>query len=185
MDLDKAIQNRHSVRRFKEKKPNWRKIIEAVDAARYAPMAGNNYSLKFILVSDEKKIQELAKASQQPFVAKAGYVVVVCSDKKRTANAFGEKADIYCKQQAGAAIQNFLLKLVEEDLATCWVGHFVEKIVKRVLKIPESIDVEAMFPIGIEPEKKSTRRLKIDLDKILYFNKYKEKRMKALKKIEA
>ena len=56
MDLTKAIQSRRSVRKFKDKKPNWRDIIECIDSMRYAPMAGNNFTLKFILVTDEEKI---------------------------------------------------------------------------------------------------------------------------------
>ena len=58
MELGKAIQNRHSVRKFSNKKPNWRTIIECIDSARYAPMAGNNYTLKFILVDNEEKIKK-------------------------------------------------------------------------------------------------------------------------------
>ena len=183
MDLDKAIQNRHSVRKFKDKKPDWRDIIECVDAARYAPTAGDNYTLKFILVDDKEKIQKLADASQQNFISQAQYIVVVCSDTSRTTNAF-EKGEIFCRQQAGAAIQNFLLKIQEKGLATCWIGHFIERLVKEELKIPADIQVEALFPIGYEFEKPRTRRAKIDIDRILYFNKYKNKKMKNPKKLD-
>ena len=186
MELTKAIQSRKSVRKFSTKKPDWRDIIECIDAARYAPMAGNNFSLKFILVDDKEKIQKIADASQQNFIAKADYVVVVCTDPKPTANAYEEHGPKFLKQQAGAAIQNFLLKLEEKKLATCWVGYFAEEIIKRELQIPDPITIEALFPIGYESgakgDKKSARR-KTNLDKILYFNKYKEKRMNPLKKI--
>ncbi|MFH1151733.1 MAG: nitroreductase family protein, partial [Nanoarchaeota archaeon] len=103
MQLDKAIQNRHSTRKFKDKKPDWRDIIECVDAMRHAPMAGNNFSLKFILVDDEKTIQKLADAAQQDFIKQAKYVVVVCTDSSRTINAYEKRGEIYCRQQAGAA----------------------------------------------------------------------------------
>ncbi|MCA9487852.1 MAG: nitroreductase family protein, partial [Nanoarchaeota archaeon] len=61
MQLDKIIQSRRSIRKYKPKSPNWRSIIEAIDAARYAPMAGNIFSLKFILVDDEEKIKKIAQ----------------------------------------------------------------------------------------------------------------------------
>ncbi len=183
MELNKAIQNRHSVRKFKTKKPDWRNIIECIDAARYAPTAGDNYTLKFILVDDKEKIQKLADSSQQNFISQAQYIVVVCSDTSRTTNAY-EKGKIFCRQQAGAAIQNFLLKIQEKGLATCWIGAFVESLVKEELKIPANIQVEALFPIGYEFEKPRTRRAKIDLDNILYFNKYKNKKMKNPKKLD-
>jgi len=183
MNLDKAIQNRHSVRRFTSKKPNWRDIIECIDSARYAPMAGNNFSVKFIVVADRKKIQKLSEAAQQNFIVQAHYVVVVCTDSKRTANSYGERGEKYCKQQAGAAIQNFLLKIEEKNLAACWVGHFVDHMVKEILAIPEGVQVEAMLPVGYEFGKTEKKR-KIDFNQILYFEKYKNKKMNNPAKID-
>jgi len=183
MDLDKAIQSRKSVRKFKDKKPDWRDIIECIDAVRYAPMAGNNFTLKFILVDDKEKIQKITDAAQQPFISQAKYVVVVCSNTSRPVNAYGKKGEIFCRQQAGAAIQNFLLKIQEAGLSTCWIGYFVENQIKRELKIPDNIQIEAVFPIGHEFEKQRTKR-KIDIDRILYFNKYGNKKMKNPKKLE-
>lgn len=184
MQLDKAIQNRHSVRKFKTKKPDWRDIIECIDAVRYVPMAGNIYSLKFILVDDEKTIQKLADAAQQSFVSKAQYVVVVCTNPSRTENSYGERGKMYCRQQAGAAIENFLLKIEEAGLSTCWTGAFVENLVKKALKIPDDINVEAMFPIGYEFEKPRTKKAKINIDRILYFNRYGNKKMKKIKTLD-
>jgi nitroreductase len=183
MDLTKAIQSRHSIKKFKEKKPDWRKIIECIDASRYAPMAGNDFNLKFILVNDNAKIQKIAEACQQQFVSHAKSIVVVCSNLSRITNTYGKKAEIYCRQQAGAGIQNFLLKIQEKGLSTCWVGDFVEEQIKRTLKIPAGVNVEAIFPIGYEFEKQK-RKTKIDLDRILYFEAYGNKRMKPLKKFD-
>jgi nitroreductase len=184
MDLNKAIKARHSVRKFKEKRPDWRDIIDSIETARYAPMAGNNFSLKFIVVDDENKIEKVAAACQQQFVGEAKYLVVVCSATGRTTNAYEESGKVFLRQQAGAAIQNFLLNLEEKGLATCWVGYFVEDIIKRELKIPETSQVEAVFPIGFEFDKKHLRQEKADLDSFLYFNSYGNKRQKPLKKFD-
>jgi len=183
MELDKAIKSRHSSKEFKQKKPDWRTIIECIDSARYAPMAGNIFTLKFILVDNKEKIKKISKACQQQFIAKANYVVVVCSSSSATANAYGKKAEIYCRQQAGAGIQNFLLKIQEAGLATSWVGAFVEEQIQRELVIPEGINVEAVFPIGYEIKKPTKQKKKINLDQALYFNKYGNKKMKPIKKI--
>jgi nitroreductase len=183
MELDKIIQSRRSVRKYKSKKPDWQKIIECIDAARYAPMAGNNYTLKFILIEDEKTIQKIADCAQQDFIVKAPYVVVVCSNPRRTLNAYGERGEIYTRQQAGAAIENFLLKIVESGLSACWVGAFVEDQIKRELKIPEEVNIEAVIPVGYEYEKPKTRKHKIDLDRILYFHKYGQSKKKLPKKL--
>ena len=173
MELNKAMQSRKSVKKFSKKKPDWRKIIEAIDSVRYSPMAGNLFSLKFIIVSDKEKIRQLSKSSEQEFVADAQYVVVVCSNPSRTLNAYGERSENYLKQQAGAGIQNFLLKLEDFGLVTCWIGHFVDEKVKNILKIPKDINVEAFFPIGYESGIAKTKsKRKIELDRILYFEEY-------------
>ena len=178
MELDKAIQSRKSVKKFSKKKPDWRKIIEAIDSARYSPMAGNIFSLKFILVSDKEKIQQLSKASEQEFIADAQYVVVVCSNPSRTLNAYEERGENYLRQQTGAAIQNFLLKLEDFGLATCWIGHFVDDKVKNILKIPKDVNVEAFFPIGYESKAAKTKqKRKIELDRVLFFEEYGKSRI--------
>jgi nitroreductase len=183
MQLDNAIKKRHSVRKYTRQLPDWRTIIECIDSVRYAPMAGNNFTLKFILVSEPEKIRKIAQAAQQDFVASARYVVVACSTPFRTINAYGEKGGVYVRQQAGASIQNFLLKIEESGLATCWIGYFAEEQVKRTLSIPEDAQVEAIFPIGYEFPKSYTKRKKIDLDMILRFNSFKNKKMKPEKKL--
>ncbi len=185
MKLDKAIDERHSVKNFKKKKKvNWRDIIEAIDAARKAPLAGNLSTLRFILVSEKDKIEKISKASQQKFVADVNYVVVVCSDSEQQKRNYNKRGLRYCKQQAGAAIENFLLKITDLKLSTCWVGAFSDKEVKNILNIPDNIDIEALFPIGYEMGEKNQAK-KPNLDNILYYNKWNEKHMKQVRKPEA
>jgi len=184
MELDKAIHGRHSVRKFSNKKPNWRTIIECIDSARYAPMAGKNYTLKFIMVDEGEKIKKIAEACQQEHVGEVKFIVVACSNPSRLLNEYGKSGEIYARQQAGAAIENFLLKIEESGLATCWVGYFVEEQVKKILKIPKDWNVEALFPIGYEFQKARTRKAKIDLDRILYFNFYDNKNMRHPKFVD-
>ncbi len=183
MELSKAIQSRQSIRKFSDKKPDWKEIIECIDACRYAPMAGNNFSLKFVLVDDKERIQKLGECCQQSFVSTAHYIVVVCTIPERTTLAYEEFAEKFLRQQAGAAIQNFLLEVTSKDLATCWVGYFVEELVKSELKIPANAKVEALFPIGYEYSKTKPKK-KINIDNILYFNKYGEKQMKKIPKMD-
>jgi len=185
MELDKAIKERHSVRRFTSKKPSYEEIIAAIDAANSAPLAGNIPTLKFILVSDAAKINKIAEACQQDFVAQANYLVVICSDSAQAVRSYGERGRMYTRQQAGAAIENFLLKITDMGLGTCWTGAFVDSMIKQVLVIPDNIDVEAVLPMGYEMPKAGKQRKKTDLSAILFFNKWKEKYMKPWKKPEA
>lgn len=186
MDVDKAIKLRHSARNFKTtKSASWRDVIKAIDAARLAPLAGNISSTRFVLVTDKEKIFQIAEAAMQPFIADASYIVVICTSGSQTKTAYGERADIYTRQQAGAAIENFLLKITELGLASCWVGAFSDEIVKKVLFIPDDIAVEAILPVGYESPPKSSQRTKRILENILYFDKWKERYMVPIRKVEA
>ena len=187
MSFDKIIKKRKSVRRFSVKKPDWRDIIEAVESARHAPMAGNIYSVKFVIVEDPIKIKKIAEACQQDFIAEAQYVVVVCTDPTKTENSYPEMAQRFLNQQAGAAIQNFLLKIVDTGLSSCWIGYFEESLIKETIKAKKKNIIEAVLPIGYESkvkEKRSQQREKVDLDVILRFEKYSQKKMDPARKIE-
>ncbi len=183
MQLDRVINKRKSVRKFSLRKPNWRKIIEAVDVANEIPLAGNIHTIKFILVDDEEKINELARAAQQQFIKQVHYVVAVCSDYTQLKRSYDERGERYGKQQAGAAIENFLLKITDLGMASCWVGAFSDETVNRILKIPEGMKVEALLPIGYGTGKLKKKK-KPSTDAVLYFNEYGNKFMKELRKPE-
>lgn len=179
MDLDKTIKSRKSVKKFLSKKPDWRDIIECIDSMRYSPKAGNQFVLKVILVSNEEKIKKIAEAAVQNFISDAKYVLIVYSNSERLERSYGEKGKMYSRQQAGAAIQNFLLSLTKRGLSTCWVGHVEEEMIKREFEIKG--DLEAIFPIGYEDKtmySKSKEKNKIELDRFLYFEKHGNKKMK-------
>jgi len=172
MKLDEAIQSRRSIRKFKEKRPDWRDVMECMDAARYAPMAGDIFSLKFLYIDNEKTISEIAKWAGQDFIAQSKCVVVFIRTPTKTTLSFKDRGTKYLPQQAGAAIQNFLLSIEQKGLSTCWIGHMDEEKIKHLLKIPKDKEIEALFPIGYAKEKPSTRRSRRDFYEMIYFNEW-------------
>lgn len=171
MQLKDAVRKRKSVRKYGPKKPDWRKILNALEYAAHAPAAGNLYNMKFILVSDKKVIESLAKLAEQDFIASTHYVVVAISDDSKLVRSYGERGARYSDQQAGAAIENFLLALTEKELSTCWIGYFDEIKVRDLLSIPEKMRVEAFFPIGFETGKVE-RRKDVDFQNIIYYGSW-------------
>jgi len=184
MQLQRAIYNRRSCRSFKAKKPDWRDILDVLDTTRAAPMAGGYFTLNFLIVNDEEKIKEIAEWAEQPFIAEAKYLVAFISDPSIIKNIYGDRAEMYATQQAGAAIQNFMLALTEKKLSTCWVGHFNDEKVKKVLEIPGSKKLEAIFPIGYEKIKPITRKVQADLYNRVNWNRWGNKRMNAPRTVD-
>lgn len=173
MDVDKAIKERHSVRKYKDTKVRDSDITKILNAGRLAPAAGNVHTIRFILVKDIETKKKLAKASySQHFIAEAPYVIVICSDIKRIKHAYGPRGLVYSRQQAGAAIENMLLKATSLKLTSCWTGAFNNANIKKILKIPAEIQLEALLPIGYSDSRKVERK-KYELDKIVYVEKWK------------
>jgi len=179
MKLRDAIKKRKDVKVYDLTAPDWRSIVRAIDAARFATSAGNHFSVRFILISDKKVIEKLTDICQQKFVGKASYLVVAVNDPSSLIRSYGERGEGYCAKQVGAAVQNFLLALEEEKLVTSWVWYFADEQVKSLLDIPDSARVEGIFPIGREIRiKKRPSRGPVKLDNILFFGKYGESKMK-------
>jgi nitroreductase len=171
MKVQDAIESRCSIRKFSNKKVNWDKVLEAIDAANQAPFAGNINNLKFIIIENPKTIQKLTECCQQDWINDSSYVVVVCADTKKLIDLYDNLGKTYSKHQVGAAIQNFLLRITELGLASCWVGSFVDNQIKRELKIPENYDVEAILPIGYS-SKKTKKPKKERLEKTIFWEKW-------------
>jgi len=53
MEVFKAIKERRSIRKFKKKLVPYELLTEALDAARWAPSAGNLQPHEFIIVEDD------------------------------------------------------------------------------------------------------------------------------------
>lgn len=182
MDFDKVLKARHSVRKYSMKKVSFSDVVAVCEAACFAPMAGNIFTIRLIIVSDEKKKAELAEAALgQEFIAKAPYIIIICSDLQQVKRSYGSRAEIYARQQAGAAVENMFLKVMDLGLATCWVGAFDDNAVKRILQIPEQIQVEALLPIAYAFGKEEAKK-KLELKQILHFEKFGQRTEKPIKK---
>src|SRR3989338_8403061 len=131
MEFSKVVKKRKSVNAFSGKKASWKDVLEAIDDAIQGPFAGNHNNMRFLIVEDSEMIKELAGLCEQNWISESGLLVVVCSDDTHLENIYGERGGIYSRQQAGAAIQTLLLKLVDLGLSACWVGAYSDKDIKH------------------------------------------------------
>ncbi|ACX52178.1 nitroreductase [Ammonifex degensii KC4] len=166
-----VIKKRCSVRQYKED-PVPRELIEQIlEAARWAPSAGNLQPWFFYVITDAGRRRCLAAAAWgQKFVGEAPVLIVVCAEPQRSAQHYGERGrSLYCIQDTAAAIQNLLLAATAYGLGTCWVGAFDENQVRHCLGIPPERRPVAIVTLGYPqswPEKRTSRR---PLDEIVKF----------------
>jgi nitroreductase len=169
LDVFKAIKTRKSIRAFTEKRVTEREVRRLIEAARWAPSAGNLQPWEFIIVRDPKVKHGLCEAAMnQTLIERASVVIVVCADPVRSSKRYGSRGtNLYCLQDTAAATQNILLTAHATGLATCWIGAFNEEAAKRVLRVPDEIRPIAIVPIG-HPAEKPRARVRRSQDEITH-----------------
>lgn len=183
MELQQAIANRRSVRKFTEHYVTDDEIKEILNAARLAPSWANTQVWSFIVVRDREIIGQVVETYSKTNPARncslsASALIVCCAQ----ANVSGckEKNPItkfkeWFMFDLGLAVQNLCLRAHELGLGTVVVGYMDHDACKKIMMVPENIEVVAVIPVGkpAEPDKKGPS--KKELKDIIYLDKYGEK----------
>jgi len=167
LDVLEAINERRSIRAFTDEKVSEKDVERLIDAARWAPSAGNTQPLELVVVKDKEMKRKLSEAAlNQTFIQKAPVVIVVCADLNRSSRGYGSRGKhLYSLQDTAAATENILLAAQELGLATCWVGAFREKEVTKAVKAPRNLKPVAIVPVGhpaerpVAPPKRSVNEI--------------------------
>jgi len=159
MDVLEAIRGRRSIRAFKSQEISEEIVEKLIDAAIWAPSAGNIQPWEFIIVRKPEIKRGLAEAAlDQSFIEEAPVVIVVCANETRSSQGYGMRGKtLYCIQDTAAAIQNLHLAACSFGLGTCWIGAFKEEEAREILKIPYGIRPVAIIPVGYAAETPSPR----------------------------
>ena len=146
MELYEAIRSRRSIRAYR-KEPIPEEVLRRVlDATHQAPSANNVQPWKFIVVKDEKRRRKVAEYCwRQEFIAEAPVVVVGCG--LGTSSQIGGYASSVMVDVA-IAMDHLSLAARTEGLGSCWIGAFDNEELKKLLAVPEDVDIVAVMPIG-------------------------------------
>jgi len=159
MDVFEAIKGRRSIRAYRDMAVSQEIVEKLIEAARWAPSAGNIQPWEFIIVRNPETKRRLAEAALgQSFIEEAPVVIVVCADEERSARGYGTRGKtLYCIQDTAAAIQNIHLAAYALGLGTCWVGAFKEDEARKILNVPGGVRPVAIIPVGYPAESPSPR----------------------------
>ena len=149
-----CIRTRRSVRKYKDKQVPWDNIVEILQAAKFAPFAGNVFNCKFIVIKNEDKRKAIAEAcAQQYWMQDAPIQIVVVGEPEKAERYYGARGGrLYTVQGAAAAMQNILLTAHSIGLGSCWVGAFDEEEIRRLCNLPEHVNVQGIVTIGYADE---------------------------------
>ena len=173
MDVFEAIKGRRSVRAYTNEEVSEEEVEKLIEAARWAPSAGNIQPWEFVIVTNAEIKRKLAEAAlHQTFIEEAPVVIVVCADVARSSGGYGSRgANLYCLQDTAAAIENILLAAHALGLATCWVGAFHEDEAGTAINTPRNVRPVVIIPVG-HPARKPNAPPKRPLREIVHYETF-------------
>ena len=165
MDMLEAMRNRRSIRRYRKADVPDEKLMQVLEAGRWAPSAHNSQPRKFIVIKDEKTRKELARiAPYGSFLADAPAAIAVVIDPSLSNHPVEDGA---------AATQNVLLAAHALGLGSCWIGSYgsgYEDGAKRILGIPGDKRLLSLISLGYAADSGGSTR--IELVRLVSYERY-------------
>jgi nitroreductase len=147
MDVLEAILDRRSIRRFVPGEVSEQAVHRLLEAAMYAPSAGNQRPWHFVVLRDRKRLGAIpAFHPHAGMLGEAALAVLVCADLSLQTHQG------YWMVDCAAATQNLLLCAHALSLGAVWLGIYPrpERMqgMTRLLALPEQVKPFALVAIG-------------------------------------
>jgi len=153
MDVLDAIKKRRSIRKFLDVPVEWDKVVNILEAGRYAPSAGNLQAWKFVVINEQVNKEKVAEAClQQLWVAEAPMMIAIVSNPEKHEQHYGKAGKNYIIQDCAMAAENMILASTAQGLASCFVSAFDESMMRRALKLPDRARPEGIVVVGYPDE---------------------------------
>ncbi len=163
MDALKALKERHSIRKYRDKAVPKETIEDIIDCGRLAATARNEQPWEFVVVTGIGMRREIADIAEYgKFISQASVCVAVfCRDGK------------YYLEDGAAATQNILVASVAHGLGTCWVAGdkkpYADRI-RELLGVPGGYKLVSLIALGYPAETPSPS--KRPLSEVLHWEQW-------------
>jgi len=192
-----VLNNRMSLRRYKEKEISDKDLEQILYSAMRAPSAGNMMLYSILVIKDKEKIEKLSKTcDNQPFIAKAPLVLLFLADmeswtdylKHCNIEAFcrennmkynsSNNADLFLSiSDTMIAAQNAVIAAESLGIGSCYIGDIMEnyEIHKEMFDLPDKVFPIGMLTLGYYPDDmKKKKNTRFDKKYIVFNEKYKK-----------
>jgi len=157
VEVLEAIRTRRSIRSFNAEKIPDQDIVKILEAARWAPSAGNRQPWTFIYVKDPQVLRMLKNCSPGLYAdAVAGIIIGI--EKK------SEKRGLL---DACFAAENMLLAAHALGIGSCPIVSFNGEAIKKIIDAPENWEPVLVVSLGY-PDKIPEPPPKKALSEIIY-----------------
>lgn len=169
MEIQEALLNRRSIRKYKDQKISKENLDKILNAAMYAPSAMNLQAWQFIVIDNKEVLIESIKSIPYAEMLKeSANAIIVCGD------SLVEKNESWLLQNCSAATQNILLSAHGLGIGSCWIAiHGMDDVYKNIknqFSLPENIVPVSLISLGY-PDETVTTEERYKQDKI-HYNKW-------------
>lgn len=169
METIEALLTRRSIRKYKDQKIEKDKMDLILKSAMYAPSAMNLQAWHYVVIDDNKIMEETIKSIPHAELLKqTPAAILVCGDAEI------EKNESWMIQNCSAAIQNILLAAHGLGIGSCWIAiHGMDEVVNNVYKqfeLPVNVVPISLIALGY-PDEEVLAEDRFKKEKI-HFNKW-------------
>jgi nitroreductase len=146
------IVKRRTVRKYTRESVPKDVLEKCVDAARLSPSGMNRQPLKYIIVNDEELLAKVFSATSW-----AGYLPDYQPSEEEMPRAYiivllDKEIRKSCGHDAGIAVMSISMVAYEEGLGSCILGAIERAKLRRVLKIPDDLEIVLAVALGYPAE---------------------------------
>lgn len=181
MDFLDLVTSRESTRSFKEGEMISRPDLElCAEAGRNAPSACNSQPWKFVIIDDPETVKRISSQTltgtygMNSFCANASAFIAIVSEGTKASSWAGGKimGTDFRLIDTGIACAHVVLAAEDLGIATCILGWFDEKKLKRILSIPRKKKTRLLIAMGRYPSGSRRKKSRKSFEKTVSFNGY-------------
>lgn len=148
MEVFDVIKKRRSIRFYTDEAIDEDKLKKLVEAAIWAPSAGNIHAWNIVIVQRKEDIEQL-EAVSPGVLGNPTTLMILCADKEKAYGRGGEVGrDVLSRMDIAIAAQNICLEATELGLGSCIIRSFNQNAVAELLDLPENIMPELLVSLG-------------------------------------
>ncbi|MBT3385822.1 MAG: nitroreductase [Prolixibacteraceae bacterium] len=159
MNLNKIINQRFSVRKYKTEPVEDDKLELILEAGRMAPSAANYQPWFFIVVRQPDNLKKLHSLYQRDWIKSAPIIIIACADHSQSWKRSSDGKDS-AEIDLAIAVDHMTLQATELGLGTCWICNFDVTPCSELFKLPTDIEPVALLPIGYPDVKLPNKKRK-------------------------
>ena len=144
MIFSELIQKRYSVRGYKPDPVEEDKLLQVLEAARWAPTGGNRQQFQLVVIHTKGREEEVSRIYGREWFVQAPIVICACT------TSVGPRPGRpgYSGVNIGIVMDHLILAATELGLGTCWIGAFDRAATREVLGLPDDVDPVVCTPLG-------------------------------------